>query len=104
MIEDYRDPEVLRRMYWDEGLTHTQMAMRLVVSQSTISKWMIKYGIPRRGDFPRARTVRIGNERLTCREIAERTGISPSAAWQRIRAGWYGKDLLLPPGKRRMKW
>ena len=101
MIEDYRDPEVLRRMYWDENLTHIQMAMRLMVSPATVQHWMVRHGIPCRGDFPRPRTVRIGDESLTCREIAERTGISPSAAWQRIRAGWYGEDLLLPPGKRR---
>ena len=47
-VEDYRDPEVLRRMYWDERLTLEEMADRLYVSPATVRDHMKKHDIPTR--------------------------------------------------------
>lgn len=37
--------EVLRKMYVDEGLNQTQIAEKLLVSQSIVSVWLEEYGI-----------------------------------------------------------
>ena len=47
-VEDYRDPEVLRRMYWDEGLSVEDIAFQLYVSTTTVRNHMYKNGIPTR--------------------------------------------------------
>ena len=52
-VEDYRDPEVLRRMYWDECMTQEEMAEALYVSRTTIEAHMNLHGIKRRGVGPR---------------------------------------------------
>ena len=54
-VEDYRDPEVLRRMYWDEGLTPTEIGERLFVNEVTVRNWMVKLNIPRHVAGPRFR-------------------------------------------------
>lgn len=54
-VEDYRNPEVLRRMYWDEGLTPTEIGERLFVSEATVRNWMVKLNIPRHVAGPRFR-------------------------------------------------
>lgn len=42
---DYRDAEVLERLYWDKDLTLEEMAEKLDTSAGTISKWMSKLDI-----------------------------------------------------------
>ena len=54
-VEDYRDPEVLRRMYWDEGLTPAEIGERLFVSETTVRNWIVKLNIPRHVARPRFR-------------------------------------------------
>lgn len=46
--QPYRDPEVLRRLYWSEGLDIHQIAERYGVHQKTIWRWFEKYNIDRR--------------------------------------------------------
>lgn len=43
--EPYKDEELLRELYWEEGLTQRQIAERLGCSQTPIQTWMDKYDI-----------------------------------------------------------
>lgn len=45
---EYRNPETLRRLYHEEGLSLPQVGDRLGVSTQTIAGWMKKHGIPTR--------------------------------------------------------
>ncbi len=40
--------QVLRRLYYEEGLTLTEMGRRLRVSAGTLSGWMVRLGINQR--------------------------------------------------------
>lgn len=109
-VEDYRDPEVLRRMYWDEGLTCKQMAERLYVDHGVVLKYMHSNGIPldpeRVHHCAGRKPVRhpVGFEKLTISEVAERAGIAISTARQRLMRG-LGPDKIFEPtesGRRRM--
>lgn len=105
-VEDYRDPEVLRRMYWDERLTLEEMADKLYVSPSTVRDWMVKLNIPRTVAGPRFRgrinyrdrevLERLIDQGLTLEQIAMRAGVKVCAIgrWKR-RLGLTarGKDL-----------
>jgi hypothetical protein len=42
------DKEMLHRLYWDDGLSTKQIAMRLKSYSSNVIALMEKYGIPRR--------------------------------------------------------
>ena len=89
-MEDYRDPEVLRRLYVDEGLTQEQMAERLCVSQSVIGVRMRAAGIKGRRHGSRKKSAKrywVGGEYLTIREMAERSGICMSTIGNRIARG-----------------
>lgn len=41
----YKDPETLRRLYWDEGLAQSEIADRYDVVFQTISRHMVEHGI-----------------------------------------------------------
>lgn len=41
-------PDLLRRLYLDEGLTYPEIAVRLGVSLSTVNRWMKASAIPTR--------------------------------------------------------
>jgi predicted DNA-binding protein YlxM (UPF0122 family) len=51
-MKDYQNPEVLRKLYWEEGLSINQIAEKLKVSHSVIFCWMKRLGIPRRHRRP----------------------------------------------------
>jgi len=40
--------DILKRLYWDEGLTQAEVAKRLHVPAGTIGGWMIRFGINQR--------------------------------------------------------
>lgn len=40
--------DILRRLYWEEGLTQAEVAKRLRVPAGTIGGWMIRFGINQR--------------------------------------------------------
>lgn len=42
------DEETLRSLYWDKGLSLKRIGERFSVTGTTVSRWMKKYGIPRR--------------------------------------------------------
>jgi predicted XRE-type DNA-binding protein len=46
----YQVPETLERLYWDDGLSQTEIAEHFDVDQSTISREMDKHGIETRPD------------------------------------------------------
>jgi len=46
---DYKDPETLRRLYWDEGLSMREIGERFGVTNGAIQHWMDKHEIDRRG-------------------------------------------------------
>lgn len=68
-VEDYRDPEVLRRMYWDEGLTPEEIGERLFVSEVTVRNWMVKLNIPRTVAGPRFRARINYRDKATMQEL-----------------------------------
>lgn len=56
----YRDPDTLERLYWEEELTTYDIADRFDVSNSTVRKWMVRYGIDRReGGSKKAQYMRM---------------------------------------------
>lgn len=42
------EPQMLRRLYWKEGMPLPKIAEKLKVSIPTVRQWMVKFGIPRR--------------------------------------------------------
>ena len=94
-VEDYRDPKVLRRMYWDEGKSAEEMADLLYCSTTTVLKQMRDAGIPRRPciayfrgkiDY-RNKYILQGmvDQGLSTKEIAKKCEISPGiiTRWKR---------------------
>lgn len=52
---NYRNPDWLHKMYWEEGLSTTEVAKVAGCHQGTIQKWMKRLDVPRRprnGDIP----------------------------------------------------
>lgn len=47
-LEPYKDEELLRELYHDEGLSQYQIANRFDITQQTVSYWMDKLGIDAR--------------------------------------------------------
>jgi predicted DNA-binding protein YlxM (UPF0122 family) len=48
---DYRDPDRLRRLYWDEGMSLGKIAEELKVAETTVYRWFRKHGISRRAEY-----------------------------------------------------
>ena len=46
-MKEYQDPETLRRLYHDEGLSSLEMADRLGCSKKTVLNWMNRHEIDR---------------------------------------------------------
>ena len=114
MPEDYRDPEVLRRLYVDEGKSLVEMSALLYANEGTIRHYMKLHGIPTRrqgrrsggssiGSGRKPETyVKVGDEMLTVKQVAERAGIGVETARVRIKKGMRG-DRLLEPRQDRAK-
>lgn len=49
--EPYRDPERLRKMYLDRGMTTREIANRFNCSNGTISRWLNRHNIPTRENW-----------------------------------------------------
>lgn len=45
----WRDPDLLECLYWEKGLTQSEIADRLGCCVATVSKWMRRLEVPRRG-------------------------------------------------------
>lgn len=59
----WRNPRALVRLYYDEGLTQTEIGNELGCGQKAISRWMRRYGIaPGRGRPEWARNCPNGGE------------------------------------------
>jgi transposase len=61
--EDYRDPKVLYRLYWEEGESARKIGKKFGVGERTILKWMEWHGIRRRTCEER-RKVRLTRDEL----------------------------------------
>jgi len=48
---DYRDKELLEKLYWDEGLSTIAIADKLDCSKETVQRWMGRFGIDTRQSF-----------------------------------------------------
>jgi DNA-binding transcriptional regulator LsrR (DeoR family) len=44
-IRPWKDPDRLRRLYHDDGLTQSEIAHRFGIDDSTVSYWFTKFGI-----------------------------------------------------------
>ena len=55
--------EELVRMYWEEGMSMSNIAKKHNTTHSTVTRWMKKYGITRRGRGQRAKPVDIQDSR-----------------------------------------
>lgn len=47
-MKEYQNPEVLKKLYWEEGLSTVKIAERFSTHNSVVRNWMIKNGIKRR--------------------------------------------------------
>lgn len=94
------DKELLRRLYWDEGMSQLEIAAELFVSQECIWAHMKRYGIKTRPPGCHVYYDVGGGKKMTAKEIAEAVGITPSTVRNRYARGWRGKDLLLPHNTR----
>ena len=98
-MEDYRDPEVLRRLYYDEGLTLWEMSKRLYVCNSTLCKWFKKYGFKvdrhRQGMKPRL-YILINGQRITVPEACRKYGLDSRSVYYRLSIGERGPEVVRP--------
>jgi len=105
VVAPHQDPEVLRKLYFDERLTIEQIADRLDVTSVTISNWFRKHGI--HGDTHRGgrreKLYAVGTEKLTVREIMARTGLSKSTVCYRLKTGKNTPEELAKPAQARCK-
>jgi DNA-binding Lrp family transcriptional regulator len=84
--------QILKRLYYDEGLSVPQVAQHLNCSEVTIRRRMRDYGMKgrnpgeyRRLDMPQELLERLyHDERLTQEEIAKRLGCDPTTIWRRM--------------------
>lgn len=81
----WRDEEILRDLYWDQGLSLAEVGERLGCNQTTVCDWMERRGIDRRGtrgtrptypelDDPDTLRSLLHDDGLTPTEIADRLG------------------------------
>ncbi|WP_136602212.1 homing endonuclease associated repeat-containing protein [Salinigranum halophilum] len=47
MTKPYKDPEVLERLYWDEGMTLEELGEKFAVHHTTVQQSMKRLGVPR---------------------------------------------------------
>lgn len=47
-MSSYKDPDELERLYWEEGMSQSEIADKLNCGQSTINRWMDRFGITKR--------------------------------------------------------
>ena len=84
-MKDYQNPEVLRKLYWKEGFSITQIANQFKTHNSVVRLWMVKNNIPRR---PPKRIVpekyKISNDLL--KELYIRKGLSVEKIARRFNA------------------
>jgi len=75
----YRDEETLRELYWDEGMSLTDVADRLGCTSQTVRRWMKKHDIDRRPGKdkrpPRFHTHVSGYERWRHKSCGERYSV-----------------------------
>ena len=93
---DFKNPEVLRRLYWDERLSLKKIAALAGTTTSHIHYYMTKFGISRRewsGVAPKRELWEIHQlyrkQRKTIRETAQALGIASSTVRKHLlRHGW----------------
>jgi len=85
------DPAELRRLYWDEGLTITQVARRLHTAEQRVLATMDAHDIPRRPRGKRPATVPLTEivrsytvDGRTIKETAHACGLTYSAVQQAL--------------------
>jgi biotin operon repressor len=85
-------PSLLKRLYYDEGLSQCQIAGRLGCSDDTVNRRMREYGFAalvrhsKRIGIPRAVLERLYNdEGLPIPQVAQRLGCSEATVWRRMR-------------------
>jgi len=45
-MKEYQNPEVLRKLYWNKGLSQITITKKLNISEDTVRKWMRTFNIP----------------------------------------------------------
>ncbi len=85
-MKDYQNPEVLRKLYWDERSSLNQIARKFSVTSGTIFYFMEKFGISRGKrkplQLPKVNFTKdllenlYWKQRLNMNEIAENFGVS----------------------------
>lgn len=78
MTKPWQDPDVLRRLYVDEGMSTIEIGEKFDVTDSTIGNWMEKHGIERpEKPYKDKETLRqlYHDERMTTYGIAEKFGV-----------------------------
>jgi len=91
------DKEILRKLYWEDGMTMNEIAGELFVSPACVYDYMHLYGIETRPKNSEPKLYDVGNgQKMTTLQIAEKTGCTRSAVMSRLVRGWRGERLLEP--------
>lgn len=75
----YRDPDLLRRLYWEEEMDTRDLADEFGCSGSTVRNWMERHDIPRR-------------TAMEWELLNDPNGHEPLYTDRRGRVGWWGTD------------
>jgi DNA-binding Lrp family transcriptional regulator len=94
--EPYRDKDILQRLYWNERLTVSEVAEVVECSVSTVTRWMDKLGVDRRG--PQQRQIehqeltdetwlreKYHGEMMSITEVAEEIGCSRMPVYRALK-------------------
>jgi len=89
-MKEYQNPEVLRRLYWGEGLSQRAIAKISGVSQKTILNWMKRFGIRRRyfsrEDITKGLLKKLYlKKKLSMPKIAKMLNTTYDVIWHRMR-------------------
>ena len=95
---DYRDPDVLRGLYVDQGMTTYEVADELGTTPSTVRYWMDKFDIPRREKWHHARSAPAyyctDSNGYECWQVQSRGDRHQVRVHRLAAVAWFGLDAL----------
>lgn len=99
----FPEPEVVRRLYWDESLTTREVSERLSVSENGVRTFMRRHGIPMR---TKSEALKLANRKgLVQKRPKTQSPLKDilrcrSCGWSWLRQGDRGEELCPSCGKR----
>lgn len=103
-MKEYQNPEVLRKLYWDDGLSQIKIAKEFGVSKTIISYFMRKFDVPRRYQNKRRLdiTKKVLSElylekKFSIPKIVKLVDASSATIWKKMKK--YGIKMRPRPGR-----